>query len=96
MNCPITFEGIGYPFNLFKKGKYIMYEKVPKELKENGLFCLWRKEEVKAKITKVPYKLDGSKASANQRSHFVKFDNIVNHTKGYDGIGLESLMAFQQ
>lgn len=65
-----------------------MYEKVPKELKENGLFCLWRKEEVKGKITKVPYKTDGRKASSNQRSDFSKFDSIVSHTKGYDGIGL--------
>ena len=43
---------------------------------------------MKGKITKVPYKLDGSKASSNKRSHFSKFESIVSHTKGYDGIGL--------
>lgn len=34
-----------------------MYEKLPKELKENAMFCLWKYEERDGNMTKVLYQI---------------------------------------
>ena len=36
-----------------------MFERIPKELKEEGLFCLYKMEQRKGKTTKVPYQVNG-------------------------------------
>lgn len=65
-----------------------MYNKLPSELKENGLFCLWRYEERDGKITKVPYRLNGSCADSTKKQDFADFRLVTNAVSGYDGIGM--------
>lgn len=65
-----------------------MYDKLPSELKENALFCLWRYEERDGKITKVPYRLNGNCADSTKKQDFADFRLVVNAASGYDGIGM--------
>lgn len=65
-----------------------MYEKLPQELKERGLFCLWKYEEREDGLTKVPYKINGFKGDPANRAAFTNFNTAVSHRSGYDGIGI--------
>lgn len=50
-----------------------MYEKLPEELKKDGRFCLWNYEERNGRITKVPYQINGKKASSADKNTFSDF-----------------------
>lgn len=55
------------------------YSTVPKKLRQLGRFCLWKLEGRgdRGKPTKIPYKLDGSRADFTKISDFIDFDNTV-------------------
>ena len=64
--------------------------KLPQELKENGLFCLWRYEQRGDKRTKVPYDpRSGRMAQSNDPGTFVKLETAMGADhQGYDGLGV--------
>ena len=64
------------------------YRNIPEELKQNGLFCVWRREKRKGNMTKVPYQRNGYGASTTERRHFCGFEEAVRLSKKYDGIGI--------
>ena len=64
------------------------FNNFPDELKRNGLFCLWRYEMVKDRLSKVPYTLRGSKASSTDQNTFCSFDTTLKFVDRYSGIGL--------
>lgn len=64
------------------------YRNIPDELKQKGLFCVWRREKRKGNMTKVPYQRNGYGASTTERRHFCGFEEAVRLSKKYDGIGL--------
>lgn len=64
------------------------YDNIPKYIRDNGQFCLWRYEERNAKSTKVPYQVNGSKARPNNPSTFTTFESVMKSVAKFDGIGL--------
>jgi len=66
------------------------YDNIPSELKQNGLFCLWRYEEraTGGKPTKIPYQINGYLAASTIKEHFTDFCTAVSYSNDYDGIGL--------
>jgi putative DNA primase/helicase len=56
---------------------------IPNELKENGLFCLWKDD-------KVPYTIYGTKARPNDARCFSSYAKVIEAYKqgGYSGIGI--------
>lgn len=75
-----------------------MFEKLPEELKEDGRFCLWRYEERKGRLDKVPYRPDGRRADATDIKHYVDFslaaDAFISSKGKYSGIGLGVFKPF--
>ena len=71
-----------------------MYEKLPEELKKDGRFCLWKYEERNGRITKVPYQINGKKASSADKNTFSDFRMAVNAMADYDGIGMGAFDDF--
>ena len=66
-----------------------MYEKLPRQLKQDGLFVRWRYEKDKhGRKTKVPYKLDGYGADTTKQESYAGFSLAAENLNGYDGIGL--------
>lgn len=66
-----------------------MIDNLPKELRANGLFCLWRYEQdEKGRPTKVPYNpnMPERKASSTDKGCFAAFDK-ARMVKGFDGLG---------
>jgi hypothetical protein len=64
-------------------------KKIPDQLKEEGLFCLWRYEERKGRQTKVPYNAKtGDKAQSNNPSTFAPLSVAEAVQSNYDGIGV--------
>ena len=61
-----------------------MLESIPKKLKRNEPFCLWRRESGR----KIPYQINGSRASVSDPSTFASFSNVIKALDGYDGIGV--------
>ena len=61
-----------------------MYEKLPTELKEKALFCLWKHEP----NGKVPYQINGCKAKATDKKSFSDYKSVIGSLDGYDGIGI--------
>ena len=61
-----------------------MYEKLPNELKENAMFCLWKYEAQ----GKVPYQVNGIRAKSTDKNSFTDFKTVCNKLNGYDGIGI--------
>ena len=57
------------------------YRNIPEELKQNGLFCVWRREKRKGNMTKVPYQRNGYGASTTERRHFCGFEEAVRLSK---------------
>ena len=64
------------------------YQNLPAELRQNGLFCLWRREDQKGRLTKVPYKTNGYRARSTEKADFVNFETAMRYVKNYNGIGL--------
>lgn len=68
------------------------YSTVPKKLRQLGRFCLWKLEGrgCRGKPTKIPYKLDGSRADFTKLSDFTDFEGAVSayDSGGYAGIGI--------
>ena len=64
---------------------------IPSELKQFPNFVLWRYEEVKGKLTKVPYQRNGDNAATNNHETWCSFDDALKvwkaNPKRYDGIG---------
>lgn len=71
-----------------------MYEKLPKELKENALFCLWKYELRNGRKTKVPYQTNGKRADSSNKACFSDFDTVANLAQNYDGIGMGVFQPF--
>lgn len=67
-----------------------MFEKIPKDLKENGLFCLYKLEQRKGKATKVPYQVNGRRADTSNPKCFSDFKTVCDEYSkgGYIGIGM--------
>lgn len=62
---------------------------LPAELRETGLFCVWRREERDGKQTKVPYNPStGDRARSNDPATFAPLDAALACAGGYDGLGL--------
>lgn len=64
-----------------------MIQNIPKLLKEEGQFCMWKYETRNHKTTKVPYQPNGKKANPSNPHTFYPFNEVIS-VKGYDGIGL--------
>ncbi len=66
-----------------------MYNNLPADLKKSGLFCLWKKEEIDGRITKMPYRLNGWRLRSTEHSDFSDFNSAVSYlSNGYNGLGL--------
>lgn len=67
-----------------------VFERIPKELKEEGLFCLYKLEQRKGKTTKVPYQVTGSRADPSNRKCFTDFATVKDTQQkgGYAGLGI--------
>lgn len=76
------------------------YQNLPEELREHGLFCSWRYENVKGRQTKVPYRLDGRRARSTVREDFSDFKTTeahlqkLNSQKNSFGLGLGIFNGF--
>lgn len=71
-------------------------EGIPQEIKEQGLWCLWKYEERKGKRTKPPYSITGQYAHSNSPNTFTGFDNAfaAYQQGGYEGLGLGIFKGF--
>lgn len=65
-----------------------MYDNLPRDLKNNAMFCLWKYADRGGKKTKLPFQIDGSPAKSNDKSCFCDFDTAVKNMNDYDGIGM--------
>lgn len=66
------------------------FKNIPQELKELRQWCLWRSVDIgAAKPTKIPYSINGNKASVTNPSHWSSFDEAMAAYSGgsYSGIG---------
>ena len=68
----------------------VVFERIPKELKENALFCLYKLEQRKGKQTKVPYQVHGARAAPNNPNCYKKFETVMSvyEKGGYAGLGI--------
>ncbi|WP_154836187.1 phage/plasmid primase, P4 family [Staphylococcus pasteuri] len=66
-----------------------MYDKIPYELKELDQWCCFKIEKVKnGRFTKRPYNpITSDMAKSNDDTTWVSFDEAVEHSSQYDGIG---------
>ena len=66
-----------------------MYRNIPETLRSKAHFCNWRYENHGGKkLTKIPYcSLTGKKASVSDRSTWCTFEQAVEASHYYDGIG---------
>lgn len=61
---------------------------LPEEIKRDGLFCAWRRENRNGSLTKVPYNpCTGLRAKSNDPQSFTSFDQAMKF-HGYDGLGI--------
>lgn len=67
-------------------------ENIPQELKDNGFWCLWKREEVNGRMTKIPYNpRTQGKAMSNNKETFNKFDytcKSLENNPQFNGLGL--------
>ena len=65
-------------------------ENIPAYLREHGVFCLWKYEEVNGRTTKVPYNPNSpqDRAQSNNRSTFAPLDTAAARANGFDGLGI--------
>jgi putative DNA primase/helicase len=71
-----------------------MIQNLPKDIKENGRFCLWRYEKQQGRQTKVPYQISGQRASSRNIQHFTSFEEVIKAVPRYDGIGMGVFSPF--
>lgn len=71
-----------------------MIQNLPKDIKENGRFCLWRYEEQNGRTTKIPYQVNGKRASSKNIRHFASFAEVLKASPQYDGIGMGVFAPF--
>lgn len=71
-----------------------MYDKLPNELKENALFCLWKHELRSGKKTKVPYQVNGRYADKRNQACYTNFETALKLAQSYDGIGMGIFKPF--
>jgi len=66
------------------------YDNLPKDLKENGKYCLWKYEERNGqdKPTKVPYQINGRRAQPNNIRTFSDLASVLKLINQYDGMGI--------
>ena len=69
-----------------------MYKKLPSELKENAVFCLWRYEERGGKLEKAQYQINGRRMRVFNKHTFSDFQLAVKSLSGYDGLGKGTLI----
>ncbi len=64
-------------------------ENLPVQLREEGLFCLWKYEEQGGRRTKVPYDpRTGKRARSNDPATFAPLAAAIYAQAGYDGLGV--------
>ncbi len=68
----------------------MQYDNLPKDLKENGKYCLWKYEERNGqdKPTKVPYQINGRRAQPNNIRTFSDLASVLKLINQYDGMGI--------
>jgi len=72
-----------------------MIQNLPKDIKENGRFCLWRYEEQNGKTTKIPYQVNGKRASSKNIPPLCKvLAEVLKAASQYDGIGMGVFAPF--
>ncbi len=64
------------------------FNNLPAELRDNGLFCLWKREVHGGRVTKIPYKTNGYRAKSTVKADFTDFETAMRCVKNYNGIGL--------
>ena len=74
----------------------MQYNNLPKALRENGKFCVWRFEERQGqdKPAKVPYQISGRKAQPNNERTFTNYITAVEVVNRYDGLGIGIFKGF--
>lgn len=65
-----------------------MYESIPKEVKAQASFCLWRLENRNGRMTKLPYQRNGHRGNPADKSTFTDFVSACSVLQDYDGIGM--------
>lgn len=66
-----------------------MYEHIPQKLKDEALFCVWKRVISKNKVQKKPFQTNGIGASHSNPKHFTDFKTAYEvSANGYDGIGI--------
>ena len=66
-----------------------MYEHIPQKLKDEALFCVWKRVISKNKVQKKPFQTNGIGASHSNPNHFTDFKTACEvSVNGYDGIGI--------
>ena len=64
------------------------YNNIPAELRALRQWVLWKSVDVgAAKPTKIPFQLNGQKASVTNPEHWSSFDEVVSAASNYSGIG---------
>lgn len=67
----------------------MIYDNIPKFIKDTGQFCCWRYELRKGRKTKVPYNpITKNRASVDKPETFVDYKTAVDAVANYDGIGI--------
>lgn len=68
----------------------MVFERIPKELKENALFCLYKLERRGDKQTKVPYQVRGARDDPGNPKCYSDFNTVVSAYEkgGYAGLGV--------
>ena len=64
-------------------------DKIPQRMKDEERWIVWKKEERKGKLTKVPYQTTNKKAKADDPETWDTFENAYNASKltHFDGLG---------
>ena len=74
----------------------MQFDNLPKDLRDNGAFCLWRYEErsKQSKLSKVPYQKNGKRAQSNNESTFTDFATAISAIDAFDGLGIGIFRGF--
>lgn len=66
-----------------------MYENIPQKLKDEALFCVWKRVISKNKVQKKPFQINGIGTFHSNPKHFTDFKTACKTAaNGYDGIGI--------
>ena len=74
----------------------MQYDNLPRELRENGKFCLWKYEEREGqtKPSKVPYQTSGKRGQSNNEKTFTNYTAALEVVSRYDGLGIGIFQGF--